>query len=327
MNKRNKTIDFVKGFAICLMIYDHIAMQGKLICSFHMPLFFILSGYFLKVSTLGDVSRKKIKQLLIPYMIFNLAAIMVGCLKEGIYYKTSIEHIIKNYIPTKLMDVLLGRDIWLTWFLWVLFFSILLVSVTYVVVKKNWIVVVIITGMYSLIGKLLSSYYTMETPLYLDVILIATFFVAAGAFYREHLEERIKKLSVFWKTMILIGCLILWMVDLKYGFLVIALHIFRGYPLCILGAVAATCLVVAASKYLQKIPVVSHYFCWCGRNSLKFLFVSNIIRQFIDWNNKFPTGTSIFVMFLIQLAIHIILVFLYEQIERKVKIQNGKKER
>ena len=42
--KRNLTLDFARGFAILLMIYDHIIGHGKVITSFHMPLFFCFDG-------------------------------------------------------------------------------------------------------------------------------------------------------------------------------------------------------------------------------------------------------------------------------------------
>lgn len=68
--KRNLTLDFAKGFAIILMIYDHIIGHGKVITSFHMPLFFIISGYLLKDQPFRQTLKKKAKGLLLPYLEF-----------------------------------------------------------------------------------------------------------------------------------------------------------------------------------------------------------------------------------------------------------------
>ena len=58
MEKRNKTIDIIRGFAVFLVLWGHViqyfTIDGfafydnylyKLIYSFHMPLFMIVSGY------------------------------------------------------------------------------------------------------------------------------------------------------------------------------------------------------------------------------------------------------------------------------------------
>lgn len=59
MANRNTTIDILKGIAIILVVYGHVIQRSmspyeidahlnpvfKLIYTFHMPLFFFLSGY------------------------------------------------------------------------------------------------------------------------------------------------------------------------------------------------------------------------------------------------------------------------------------------
>ena len=48
---RLQHIDIAKGIAICLMVYGHTNSYGmSFIYSFHMPLFFILSGYLTKLN-------------------------------------------------------------------------------------------------------------------------------------------------------------------------------------------------------------------------------------------------------------------------------------
>lgn len=76
-NKRFEEIDILKSFGIILMVMGHIGFTNIFdyyIHSFHMPMFYIISGYLYKESNL-DLSQyacKKAKSLLIPYIIFAI---------------------------------------------------------------------------------------------------------------------------------------------------------------------------------------------------------------------------------------------------------------
>lgn len=88
MKKRNETLNIARGFAIILVVVGHIIQYNligssctsifKIIYTFHMPLFFLLSGYvsfyskpILTLSTLGNNFIKKTFQLYIPYLTFG----------------------------------------------------------------------------------------------------------------------------------------------------------------------------------------------------------------------------------------------------------------
>ena len=65
-------IDLLKGFGIVLMIMGHIGF-GKAfdtwIHSFHMPIFFVISGFLWKKRNISfkDFFKRKASSLLIPY--------------------------------------------------------------------------------------------------------------------------------------------------------------------------------------------------------------------------------------------------------------------
>lgn len=73
MNKRIQFVDMAKGLTILLVIVGHIDTVSVLkvsIYSFHMPLFFILSGYFIKTSeSISESFRKMFRALIVPYLI------------------------------------------------------------------------------------------------------------------------------------------------------------------------------------------------------------------------------------------------------------------
>lgn len=81
MSKRIEWIDVAKGIGIWLMIFNHIALDyGQnamkiFIASFHMPLFFIISGFTMNGSHLSkhammEYILKRVVTLLIPYFLW-----------------------------------------------------------------------------------------------------------------------------------------------------------------------------------------------------------------------------------------------------------------
>ena len=84
-SNRNEFIDVCKGIGILLVYYGHSAYWGtlpsRIVFSFHMPLFFLLSGFVFnvaKISSLRALLRKVTRNLLLPYIIF----VIIGCLMK-----------------------------------------------------------------------------------------------------------------------------------------------------------------------------------------------------------------------------------------------------
>lgn len=72
---RLEWVDTAKGIGIILVVIAHIWTRGPvrdLIYAFHMPLFFLLSGYMSKPRPMGDFTRKQVVAMAIPYLAFLL---------------------------------------------------------------------------------------------------------------------------------------------------------------------------------------------------------------------------------------------------------------
>ena len=70
-NKRIDSVDIFKAIGILLMIMGHIGFGGffsKWIHAFHMPMFFIISGFFIS-SYSPNFLNKKILGLIVPYFL------------------------------------------------------------------------------------------------------------------------------------------------------------------------------------------------------------------------------------------------------------------
>lgn len=80
MNKRDQSLDILRGIGIFLMVFDHVgwgSFAHTYIQSFHMPLFFIVSGYLWKNEALSSLAKKRFKTLMIPYAVFATAFLLL----------------------------------------------------------------------------------------------------------------------------------------------------------------------------------------------------------------------------------------------------------
>ena len=87
--KRLKYFDTVKGIGILLVVLGHATFVNErlltFIFSFHMPLFFIVSGMLTAYkdgsgSTLRDVFYRKLKTIIIPYLCFSICYTLIDIL-------------------------------------------------------------------------------------------------------------------------------------------------------------------------------------------------------------------------------------------------------
>lgn len=95
--KRNPVFDMMKGIGILLMIYYHLSCDFRpIIYSFHMPLFFILSGYFAKNITswneMKSMTKKSVKRLILPYLVTMALIIVIELVRS--LFKGSYENVI-----------------------------------------------------------------------------------------------------------------------------------------------------------------------------------------------------------------------------------------
>ncbi len=84
---RDVTIDILKGIGILAVIVGHLTSFGRqFIFSFHMPLFFILSGYLFSSKSFRASLKSDFKRLVLPYCftaIIIVAAYSIVSLVQG----------------------------------------------------------------------------------------------------------------------------------------------------------------------------------------------------------------------------------------------------
>ena len=80
--KKNRIdyFDIAKGMGMILVIIGHMPLKNRylinFIYSFHMPLFFIISGYFFKYRENKECIKNIFKKLILPYFITCILIIL-----------------------------------------------------------------------------------------------------------------------------------------------------------------------------------------------------------------------------------------------------------
>ena len=104
-------INNLKIFGILAVILGHIASPlGSFIYSWHMPLFFILSGFFIKFNLpIKEFFLKDFQRLMVPYFLFALVGLVMEALKRIALHRDSLDylHEIKGIFIW--MDMKIGR--------------------------------------------------------------------------------------------------------------------------------------------------------------------------------------------------------------------------
>lgn len=272
--KRIEYVDVAKGIAILSVIvghtfsaYDPGSLLNRFIYSFHMPLFFILSGFFYRPQDFKTAFGRKVKNLLVPYLIINAVRCLIALEKSG------FETMLQGYlfpalygngstpkIALCLFDV---KIVGMTWFLIAMFVCQVLYLCLEEFSKKYgtsmWILVILmaVTGM-GLNDK-------VWLPFSIQPAMSALLFYHAGRLMREKkiLEEPVRAVPAG----ILIMGVVIWIVAVFYASLGMHANSYHGAA-SVLGAIAATYFITQFSKGLYHVPVLGGFLNWCGRNSI-----------------------------------------------------------
>lgn len=92
--KRIEYLDVAKGIAMVCVIVSHLGdipnLLSRVCFSFHMPLFFLLSGYFFRKEDGNLLIKRKARQLLKPYTITSVLVIISSIFWNGILKNESV---------------------------------------------------------------------------------------------------------------------------------------------------------------------------------------------------------------------------------------------
>lgn len=317
--QRRYYFDIAKGIGIFLVVLGHLEYISEslryFIVSFHMPLFFVISGMLMNMTqeekkTPGSFIKGKLKRIALPYLSFSIAFLIIEILYENL-----ITHSfnIWTWVQDLWMSICLyGMSV--LWFLPALFFSMILLF--FLRRKTGHIVTVVIVVVLTVVSYFLNNqlnyfravyYFNFgASELYYPLAMIlrcffSLFYLAAGYYgyfvfekYDENFfkkESRIRSVISIALGMIILG--IIAYVSQINGAVDIHFMIFGNPGLYLLNSMAGSLAIILISRGLEM---------WSQN------FVMKIIRYFgVNSLTVMATHINFYVMYCsILLALHFI---------------------
>ena len=247
-SSRSSGVDAVRVLGVAAVVLGHVWQHGlarDLTYSWHVPVFFFLSGYLWRSGrTIGDEWRNRFRTLGIPYLAWFvplLAVYIAAGALTGNLSMTKVAGFVYGGHDT-------GRPFITFWFLSVLLATTLLYRlVSRLPLWAQWLIAAVGVALGALFGRVLS-----RTPLSMGIAAICLVFVVAGASARQ-IEPRLVLrvplgLVLVAGPLVLAVCDIVQPVDLKGGRL--------GTPvLGVLGAIAISWgLLLLANAAFERLP-------------------------------------------------------------------------
>jgi len=308
--KRELWIDIAKGIGIILVVIGHSSknLSSHYIYWFHMPLFFILSGYTLKpkenMSEFFMWLRKRSYQFLIPYAAFGiLIVIIVSCL-DLISGNFNLIKPVKNVAKLIFGGQILDGPFGVFWFITSLFLAQILFVLLLIKVKSNIKRATILMIAYVL-SHIQALYFSdIPIPWNADVSFMVIVYLAIGYYLRPFFAKLIKlnnfiiltSLSLLFISLDSLG-FIKYSLDMKYSlynhfFLDLIIPVIFSLWICMM------CYSLVRFKYLNNILAK------IGIISLTIMYLHLPINAIIPNNNWIVfTFAGVVIPFLI----HIIL--------------------
>lgn len=203
-NKRIDWIDNLRGLAILLVIIGHVHVVYPSwlkveIYSFHMPLFFFLSGMVFSVSKYNSFLkffRKKVRTIVVPLITFSIIAWSINYL----YYYIILKNIEVDSLGTYILKLLIeshgdARFRSTFWFLPAIFTSQI---VLYFIVKyvKEWISIIIYIIL-AVVGSLYIYLDGPSLPWCVDLIAVIVSFMGFGYLLKINWERIEKYINIY----------------------------------------------------------------------------------------------------------------------------------
>lgn len=195
---RIEWLDGLKTILMYLVVLGHSLLKFKkgkifrIIYSFHMPLFLIISGFTFnpgKYKNITECVKDKLIKLIYPYIVLNLLVIPFWLINvnTGMIAKDSIFRILVGIFYSNSAVVRAPSNA--TWFLVTLFFSEIIYYSIHYFMKDNKLVFILscIIALVGVIAPLGSE--VIDAPFHLDVSLVGQFFIGCGYLLRLYFND------------------------------------------------------------------------------------------------------------------------------------------
>lgn len=287
MTKRIEWIDIAKGIAILFVIVGHsLGAYGggfitNVIFAFHMPIFFILSGYLYHPKNVNKNIKDGTFNLLFPYLFTSLLILIVSMFALKIK-NFSVLNPFYTSIKQATISIIYGagsvpvnpfhfaiKQVGALWFLIAMFFSIqifnIIMKLTYSI-PNNFIKRLLCFSMISALGTFLTNVFVL--PFSLNAAFLSTLFLFVGYCIRQY-----DVLNAITLPYVLI-LLVFWLATSKKNFFLFMTASSTNIYISVITAIFASICVIKFCIALQnnsKFQITNRILTWYGKNSLAIL--------------------------------------------------------
>ncbi|WP_187355461.1 acyltransferase family protein [Paenibacillus tengchongensis] len=265
--ERIKWIDVAKGIGIVLIVLSHNNLPTgfrEFLFSFHVPLFFFLSGLTSHKHITGfkEFFLKKIKSLLVPYFTIAFITFIFWL------FIRRFDLDILNVDPVKpFIGIFYGNgfDPWMIfnaplWFLPCLFTVEIIFSCVLLLSRKNAYISMYLV-LFCLLGFLDQLYMPFRLPWGFDAALVAVVFYGAGFL----LKDILAMLNLRTQLLVFVSCvLVSYITNINMGMNDINWMIYSNYFLFVLSAFAGIGGCIIISQWIKSFGILE----FIGRFSL-----------------------------------------------------------
>jgi len=283
-DKRLGYIDLIKGFGILIVVLGHAMIpRSPWIYSFHVPLFFFISGFMYKDIPLVLNITAKLKKIYFPFVIFNVITWLF------FYLISLMKHIaVDNSYYANLYRTVIGFDISVPqngplWFLLCLF-SVSVIYIFISLLKSEYLRFAFVVA-FSAFGYFISQKYS-DLPFKIETaMMMIPYFYLGNLSKKYNFADKLNKRSL---VFIFNGTLILGWVHFilnTYNLQISGIErisvLENRYGNIFLFYSASLCAILYISTLAEKIDSVRiiNYF---GKNSLIILCVHYPILQYVE---------------------------------------------
>ena len=283
--KRMDWVDMAKGLAMILVMFGHAPISLRIqavIYTFHVPLFFFMSGYLfsnVKYNNFTAFLKKRIITIGIPYFCFSFIEYIyffVANNKENVSPLTSF---IGTLIPLRYNNGTLHNGT--LWFIACLFMCemIFFLIVKYTKNDKRKIITCLVIS--AIIGGIYNRYIGKPLPWSIDVAFIAVVFYGIG-YLIKGIESKVSKLvNIKYLVIFLIVNVIIGHLNIRYMNARVDMSA-SEYGNFIFFYVAAISGIMASLIFCRLLPKLKTLM-YVGKNSIIFFaFHQMIIYPIID---------------------------------------------
>ncbi|MEY8350831.1 acyltransferase family protein [Bacillus cereus] len=328
--QRELWLDSAKGFAMILVVAGHAYNHNSLITYiywFHMPAFFLFSGYVSKPverwSQIGPYLKRRAHSLLIPYITYLCLFTIIRYVEELIQGNVSL-----NWYIEDIGNVLFGGRFITSyygvfWFVTCLFFTQVLFLVIFLIFKRTKTRLLFIILLYivshiegSYIGTLggLEPSLHVWIPWNIDVSMLALVYYSIGYYMKPYVQQ-IPSILTGLCILLIIGFITIQELNLMDYHLSMKYVSYEHYGLDVVIPLVMTIAYCGIFQLMKPVKILS-LFSLINKKSMAIMYmhigVNKILLQFMDYGNIIYTIVGVIIPLFITIFV----------LEKKDKVRN-----